>query len=82
MDQSIPATLYLALKYGQEAASGLISNTMCGGDNAGRGSVLGALLGAAGGLNCWPDRWRNGLIDITPYNIFDNLVPFLGIYII
>ena len=21
--------------------------------------------GAAGGLNCWPDRWINGLIDIT-----------------
>lgn len=70
MDQSIPATLYLALKYAQEAESGLISNTMCGGDNAGRGSVLGALLGAAGGLNCWPSRWLNGLIDITPYDIF------------
>ena len=65
MDQSIPATLYLAFKYAQKAESGLISNTMCGGDNAGRGSVLGALLGAAGGLNCWPDRWMNGLIDIT-----------------
>jgi len=47
----------------------LISNTMCSGDNAGRGSVLGALLGAAGGLNGWSSRWINGLIDISPYDI-------------
>jgi hypothetical protein len=26
-------------------------------------------LGAAGGLNCWPERWIKGWIDITPYNI-------------
>jgi len=61
MDQSIPATLYLALKYCQDPEQGLIANTMCGGDNAGRGSVLGALLGAAGGLACWPERWIRGL---------------------
>ncbi len=61
MDHSIPATLYLALKYQQDPEQGLIANTMCGGDNAGRGSVLGALLGAANGLSCWPDRWINGL---------------------
>lgn len=40
---------------------GLIANTMCGGDNAGRGAVLGTLFGAEGGLSCWPERWINGL---------------------
>jgi ADP-ribosylglycohydrolase len=66
MDQSIPATLYLALKYSRNSEKGLIANTMCGGDNAGRGSVLGALLGASGGLACWPNRWVNGLLDPPP----------------
>ncbi len=66
MNQSIPATLYLALKYGRNPEKGLIANTMCGGDNAGRGSVLGALLGAEGGLSCWPDKWVKGLLHPPP----------------
>ena len=63
MEHSIPATLYLALKYRKNPEQGLISNTMCGGDNAGRGAVLGALLGAAGGLSCWPEKWLKGLLN-------------------
>lgn len=72
MDQSVPATLYLALKYQDNPEKGLVANTMCGGDNAGRGSVLGALLGAAGGLSCWPERWINGLLD-PPEAVFLNM---------
>ena len=62
IDQSIPATLYLAVKYSQSPERGLIANTMCGGDNAGRGALLGALLGAARGMSCWPARWVKGLM--------------------
>ena len=62
MEHSIPATLFLAFKYSKQPEKALISNTMCGGDNAGRGSVLGALLGAQGGFSCWPERWRTGLL--------------------
>lgn len=62
MEYSIPATLFLAFKYSKKPEEGLISNTMCGGDNAGRGSVLGALLGAQGGFSSWPERWLNGLL--------------------
>lgn len=62
IEHSIPATLFLALKYSEQPEEGLVSNTMCGGDNAGRGSVLGALLGAQGGSSCWPERWINGLL--------------------
>ena len=62
MEQSIPATLFLASKYAKNPEQGLIANTMCGGDNAGRGAVLGVLLGAQGGLSCWPERWINGLL--------------------
>jgi ADP-ribosylglycohydrolase len=61
MDQALPATLYLAAKYRDQPEQGLIANTMCGGDNCGRGAVLGALLGASGGIDAWPQRWRSGL---------------------
>ncbi|WP_287038919.1 ADP-ribosylglycohydrolase family protein [Desulfobacter sp.] len=63
MEHSIPATLYLAYKYAGKPEQGLIANTMCGGDNAGRGAVLGALLGAEGGFSCWPERWVSGLLN-------------------
>jgi hypothetical protein len=35
---------------------------MCGGDNCGRGAVLGALLGALNGFDAWPRNWRDGLL--------------------
>jgi ADP-ribosylglycohydrolase len=66
IEQALPATLYLALKYVDDPESGLIANTMAGGDNAGRGAVLGALLGAAGGMRNWPDRWIDGLLQPPP----------------
>jgi ADP-ribosyl-[dinitrogen reductase] hydrolase len=59
LDQALPATLYLALKYADRPEAGLIANTNVGGDNCHRGAVLGALLGAASGS--WPERWVNGL---------------------
>ena len=61
IDQALPATLYLAAKYQNQPEQGLIANTMCGGDNCGRGAVLGALLGAACGVEAWPRRWRRSL---------------------
>ena len=66
VEYAVPATLYLALKYDGSPERGLIANTMCGGDNAGRGAVLGALLGAAHGINAWPSKWINGLRNPPP----------------
>ena len=62
MDQALPATLFLAAKYHDQPEQGVIANIMCGGDNCGRGSLLGALLGAACGVEAWPLRWRTGLL--------------------
>lgn len=67
VEYAVPATLYLALKYADSPEEGLIANTMCGGDNAGRGTVLGALLGAACGIKRWPRKWRDGLISPPPF---------------
>ena len=66
LDQALPATLYLAAKYHDRPEEALITNTMCGGDNCGRGAVLGALLGASSGRAAWPERWRTGLSNSPP----------------
>jgi len=66
VDDSVPAVVYLALKYHQDPEKGLIANTNLGGDNAYRGAMLGALLGAANGIESFPPRWITGLIHPPP----------------
>ena len=61
VEDSVPSVLYLALKYHDEPEQGLIANTNLGGDNVHRGAVLGALLGAANGVEAFPSRWVKGL---------------------
>ena len=46
VEDAVPAVVYLALKYHDNPEAALIANTNLGGDNAARGAVLGALLGA------------------------------------
>jgi len=66
VEDSVPAVIYLALKYHDDPENALIANTNLGGDNAARGAVLGALLGAAHGIEKFPDRWIDGLADPPP----------------
>ena len=66
VEDSIPAVIYLALKYHREPEKALVANTNLGGDNAGRGAVLGALLGAENGLEQFPKRWQKGLLEPLP----------------
>ena len=54
VEHAVPAVVYLALKYRDDPEAALIANTNLGGDNAGRGAVLGALLGAAHGVAGFP----------------------------
>jgi len=61
VEDSVPSVLYLALKYQHDPEHGLIANTNLGGDNVHRGAMLGALLGAANGLEGFPERWVRGL---------------------
>lgn len=61
VQDSVPAVLYLALKYHDHPEDGLVANTNLGGENVHRGSVLGCLLGAENGLAAWPARWLEGL---------------------
>jgi len=66
VEDAVPAVIYLALKYHQNPEKALIANTNLGGDNAARGSLLGALLGAAHGIEAFPKRWVEGLLDPPP----------------
>ncbi len=61
IEKAFPASLYLAWKYAEDFAPGLVSNTNLGGDNCHRGAVLGALLGAANGIRSIPSSWIDGL---------------------
>jgi len=61
IESAVPAILYLLLKHGNDPRKALVENTMAGGDNAYRGVVLGALLGAAYGAEGLPRTWIEGL---------------------
>jgi ADP-ribosylglycohydrolase len=58
LPESFTASLYLAWKYHDDFSAGVLANARCGGDNAHRGTAVGALLGAANGV---PRRWLSGL---------------------
>jgi hypothetical protein len=66
VEDSIPAVVYLALKYHDDPENALIANTNLGGDNAARGAVLGALMGACYGIEKFPQRWIDGLVEPLP----------------
>lgn len=66
VEHSVPAVLYLALKYPNDPEKALVVNTNLGGDNVYRGAVLGALLGAENGLDKFPRRWVTGLLNPPP----------------
>ena len=61
IQDAFPATLYLAWKYAESFAAGIIANTNVGGDNCHRGAVLGSLLGAAVGFDGIPPNFITGL---------------------
>jgi hypothetical protein len=66
VEDSIPAVIYLALKYHDDPENAVIANTNLGGDNAARGAVLGALMGASYGIEKFPRRWIDGLVEPLP----------------
>ena len=60
IDQSFPALLFFASKYADSTERALLANANGGGENVGRGSCLGALLGAANGVDSFPE-WSHEL---------------------
>lgn len=59
----MPGILYYAYKYLARPFDGLVSNADIGGDSIHRGSVLGAIFGAANGTAWIPEHVMKGLAD-------------------
>ena len=61
VEAAMPCVVHLISKYENNLKTALIENAMAGGDSAGRGLILGAVLGAYHGAGEVPDRWRSEL---------------------
>jgi ADP-ribosylglycohydrolase len=58
IDSAYPALLHFAYKYADSPERAILASANAGGENVARGSLLGALLGAAHGMNSFPDWTR------------------------
>jgi len=61
INSSFPALLHFAYKYAENPEAAILANANAGGENVARGSVLGALMGAAHGMNGLPEWGKSGL---------------------
>ena len=63
IDSAFTALLHFAYKYADSPERAVLANANAGGENVARGSVLGAILGAAHGMQGWPAWSVDGLKD-------------------
>jgi ADP-ribosyl-[dinitrogen reductase] hydrolase len=61
IDSSFPALLHFAYKYSDSPERAVLANANAGGENVARGSILGAIMGAAHGTEGWPSWTKDGL---------------------
>jgi len=65
ISDSFPVALYFAHKYADDPRAAFLANTNAGGENCHRGSALGAILGAAVGIEGIPAEFLSGLMAST-----------------
>jgi ADP-ribosylglycohydrolase len=58
LPQSFPSALHAFLKHGNDFETAILATLRAGGDNAGRGAILGSWLGAYLGVGAIPGEWR------------------------
>lgn len=73
---TLPASIYLILKYANDFAAAVAANAMVGGDNASRSIAIGMVLGAYHGVGAIPEKWRN---ELKEYERFDSLLSSLPV---
>lgn len=61
VEAACPATVHLIARYEGRLRDALVENVMAGGDSAGRGLLVGMILGAQGGWEAVPAEWVNDL---------------------
>jgi len=62
IESSFPALLHFAYKYADSPEQAVLANANAGGENVARGSLLGALMGAAHGSTGF-DAWNGWMRD-------------------
>ncbi len=67
---AFPASMYLILKYPTDFEGAMKQNVLSGGDSAGRGMLIGMILGATLGYSNIPEKWVKSL------NAFDLINNF------
>lgn len=58
---AFPGVIHLIAKYENDLKSALVENGMAGGDSAGRGMLVGQVLGAHLGMDAIPPQWLDEL---------------------
>lgn len=58
---AFPGVVHLIAKYENDLKTALVENVMAGGDSAGRGLLLGLVLGAHLGMQAIPPEWLNDM---------------------
>lgn len=61
---AFPGVIHLIAKYENDLKQALVENVMAGGDSAGRGLIVGMVLGAHLGMDAIPQKW---LADMKAY---------------
>jgi ADP-ribosylglycohydrolase len=61
IEAAFPCLVHLIARYEDNLKEGLIENAMAGGDSAGRGLMVGMILGAHLGIDAIPQKWLSEL---------------------
>ena len=61
IEAAFPCVVHLIARYEDNLTEGLIENSMAGGDSAGRGLIVGMILGAHLGIDAIPQKWLSEL---------------------
>lgn len=72
---AFPGVIHLIAKYENDLKRALVENAMAGGDSAGRGLIVGMILGAYLGMNAIPQDW---LTDMKAYPQIIDLIATIN----
>jgi len=61
VEENFPALLHFAYKHAENPEAAILANANAGGECVARGSLLGPLLGAAHGMQGFPQWAKDGL---------------------
>lgn len=71
VNAAFPGVIHLIAKYENDLYGALVENAMAGGDSAGRGLIVGLIIGAHKGMQNIPNPW---LTDLKAYDHIMNLM--------